>query len=156
MLAVRRTFVVLGALLAVAIVGGAVVAFLVFGVQPSASPTGRAPAASVVADSMDSPAAPAAFRDRPPFRSCGQLEVERGGGVPADRIACLATTPGEGRELIVVTSTAEGAPVVRYYRTGPGITGVEIFEDATDDRVGGAWRRLDCRSGQIDQFGACA
>src|SRR5689334_22642837 len=101
MLAIRRTLVVLGALLAVAIVGGAVVAFLVFGVQPSGSPARPAPAASVVASSMGSPAAPAAFRDRPPFRSCGQIEVARSGVVPADRIACLAATPGEGRELIV-------------------------------------------------------
>ncbi|MGT2426912.1 hypothetical protein [Amnibacterium kyonggiense] len=154
--AVRRLLAGLGALLAVAIVAGSVVAFLAFAVEPAGRPARPAPAASVIARSTDSPNAPAAFKDRSPARSCGRIEVEQGATVPADRIACLAATPAGDRELVVVSATIAGGPVVRYYRTGPDVDGVVIFEDGTAVRPGGRWRRIDCRSGRIDQLGACA
>jgi hypothetical protein len=158
MLALRRTLTVLGALVAVAIVAGAVLAFVTFGIgQPSpvvrSSP---APAASAVASSSTSPEAPAAFTDRPPFRSCGQVQLADGGTIPPARIACLSATPGEGRELVVVAPTSGDSRIVRYFRTGPDITGVEIFEDATAASPDGTWHHSFCRSGQIDQLGACA
>jgi hypothetical protein len=154
--ALHRTFAVLGALVAVAVVAGAVLAFLTFGLgQPSAAPTEPA-VARIIASSMTSSQAPASFTGRPTFRSCGQIELPQGGSVPAASIACLAATPAEGRELIVVSPTPQGDPIVRYFRTGPDIAGVEIFEDATADRFGGGWHRSICRSGRIDQFGACA
>lgn len=156
MLALRRTVIALGALLAVAVVGGAVLAFLTFGTTPTGSAATPAPLASVVASSMASPDAPAAFKDRPTFRSCGQIELEQGATIPPARIACLSATPAEGRELVVVSATTEGDPIVRYFRTGPDLTGVEIFEDATGDRFGGGWQHTVCRSGQIDQSGGCA
>ena len=156
MLALRRTATALGALLAVAVVVGAVLAFLTFGDgEPAASPT-EAPLARIVASSMASPDAPASFKDRPAFRSCGEVELQQGGAVPSGSIACLSATPDEGRELVVVSPTTEGDRIVRYFRTGPDIEGVEIFEDATADRFGGGWHHSFCRSGQIDQFGACA
>ena len=156
MLAVRRTLAALGALVAVAVVVGAVLAFLTFGTgQPTAAPT-ESPVARIIASSMASPDAPASFRDRPVFRSCGRIELPQGGTVPATSIACLSATPTEGRELVVVSPTTEGDPIVRYFRTGPDVDGVEIFEDATADRFGGGWHHSFCRSGQIDQTGACA
>ena len=156
MLAVRRTFAVLGALVAVGVVVAAVLAFLTFGTgQPTAAPT-ESPVARIIASSEASADAPASFRDRPVFRSCGRIELSQGGTVPAASIACLSTTPTEGRELVVVSPTTEGDPIVRYFRTGPDLDGVEIFEDATADRFGGAWHHTFCRSGQIDQTGACA
>lgn len=157
MLALRRTFVALGALVAVAVVVGAVLAFLTFGTgQPPAAPA-ESPAARIIASSMTSADAPAAFKDRPAFRSCGRIELQQGAALPPERIACLSATPDEGRELIVVSRTTEGDPIVRYFRTGPDLTGVEIFEDATADRFGDrAWHHSVCRSAQIDQSGACA
>ncbi len=148
----------LGALVAIAIVAGAVVAFVTFGLgQPSpAVPSSPAPAASAVASSTTSPDAPASFTDRPAFRSCGQVELAQGAAIPPQRIACLSATPAEGRELVVVSPTTDGARVIRYFRTGPDIAGVELFEDATADPADGTWHHSFCRSGQIDQFGACA
>jgi hypothetical protein len=158
MLALRRTLTVLGALLAVAIVAAAVLAFVTFGLGQSNPPTraAPAPAASAVASSTTSPDAPASFTDRPPFRSCGQVELGQGATIPPTRIACLAATSAEGRELVVVSVASDGARIVRYFRTGPEITGVELFEDATADPADGSWHHSFCRSGQIDQFGACA
>jgi hypothetical protein len=143
---------------AVAVVVGAVLAFVTFGLgEPSpAPPSSAAPAASAVASSTTSPDAPAAFTGRLPFRSCGQVEVAQGAAIPPALIACLSATPAEGRELVVVSPTAAGDRVVRYFRTGPDISGVELFEDATADPSDGTWHHTVCRSGQIDQFGACA
>jgi hypothetical protein len=160
MTALRRALVVAGGLLAIGVVAAAVLAYLTFGVgggaggsAPSGSP---APAADAVASSRASAQAPASFRDRPVFRSCGISTLPPGGAIPPARIACLSATPDEGRELVVVTSTTEGDPVVRYFRTGPDLDGVEVFEDATADRFGGGWHHSFCRSGLIDQTGACA
>lgn len=157
MLALRRILVVLGALVAVAVVAGAGIAFVTFGLgQQAPAPTSPAPAASAVASSTTSPDAPASFTDRPPFRSCGQVETTQGAAIPPARIACLSATPTEGRELVVVSPTAGGDRIVRYFRTGPDISGVEIFEDATADPADGTWHHSFCRSGRIDQLGACA
>lgn len=157
MLVLRRTAAALGALAAAAVVVGAVLAFLTFGTgQPAVGPA-ESPVARIIASSMTAADAPAAFKDRPTFRSCGRVDLQQGASVPAERIACLSATPGEGRELIVVSRTADGDPIVRYFRTGPDLAGVEIFEDVTADRFGDdAWHHSFCRSGQIDQSGACA
>lgn len=158
MLALRRIFTVLGALVAVAVVAGAVLAFVTFGIgqqTPAARPV-SSPVASAVASSSTSPDAPASFTDRPPFRSCGQVELAQGAAIPPSDLACLSATPGEGRELVVVALTTEGDRIVRYLRSGPDIDGVEIFEDATADPADGTWHHSICTSGQIDQFGACA
>ena len=112
--------------------------------------------ARIIASSMASADAPAAFKDRPTFRSCGRIASPQGAALPPERIACLSATPDEGRELIVVRRTTEGDPIVRYFRTGPDLAGVEIFEDATADRFGDhAWHHSFCRSGRIDQSGGC-
>ena len=155
MLAVRRTLVAVGALVAVGVVVAAVLAFLMFGV-PADGPSRAASPGAIIASSKASADAPAAFRDRAPFRSCGEVVLAQGGQIPPARLRCLAATPAEGRELVVQSSTVEGDPIVRYYRTGPDLDGVDVFEDATRDRFGGGWRHSLCRSGQIDQTGACA
>ena len=146
----------LGALVAVAVVAGAVLAFVTFGIGQPTPTASTAPAASAVASSTTSPDAPASFTDRPTFVSCGQVETAQGAAIPPARIACLSATPTEGRELVVVTPTTAGDRIVRYFRTGPDIEGVEIFEDATADPADGTWHHSFCRSGQIDQLGACA
>jgi hypothetical protein len=157
MLALRRVLAVLGALAAIAIVAGAVLAFLTFGTGQSSPvvPTASPAAASAVASSTTSPDAPASFIDRPRFDSCGQVQLPQGATIPPARIACLTATSDVGRELVVVSQAGGGARIVRYYRTGPGITGVELFEDATADPSDGRWHHSFCRSGQIDQLGAC-
>jgi hypothetical protein len=152
--ALRSLLRAVGALAAVGVVAAAVLAYLAFG-HPADGTRSTTPDAAVVARSMASADAPAAFRQRPTFVSCGQVGLRSGGTIPAARIACLAATPTAGRELVVVSRTAAGEPIVRYFRTGPDIRGVEIFEDATADQ-GGGWHRSVCRSGRIDQLGACA
>ncbi len=154
MLALRRTLVVIGALIAVGVVVAAVLAFLMFGSWMT--PAGDPSPAGVIASSRASADAPAAFRDRATFVSCGDVVLEQGGQIPPAKIRCLAASPTQGRELAVASPTTEGDPIVRYYRTGPGVDGVDIFEDATRDRFGGGWHHSLCRSGQIDQTGACA
>jgi hypothetical protein len=156
MLALRRTLVAVGALVAIGVVVASVLAFLTFGVGPSGPADAPSSDTGVIASSKASGDAPAVFRDRAAFRSCGEVVLAQGGRISPAGVRCLAATPTEGRELVVESPTTEGDPVVRYYRTGPGIQGVEIFEDATRDRFGGGWHHSLCRSGQIDQTGACA
>lgn len=156
MLALRRTLVMGVGLIAIGVVAAAVLALLTFGGQPSGSAATTSPDSAVIASSRASADAPASFRDRPTFRSCGAIVLTQGGRIPPTRIRCLAATPDEGRELVVESRTTEGDPIVRYYRTGPDLDGVEIFEDAARDRFGGGWHRSLCRSGRIDQTGACA
>lgn len=155
MSAVRVALHALGVLVALAVVAGSVLAFLAFGGRLGAPARTPAPLASVVAEAAASRDAPAAFVGRPAFRSCGRIALRDGGGIPAARIECLAAAPAEGRELVVVSTTASGDPVVRWFRTGPDLDGVEIFADRTAERSGG-WHRSLCRSGRIDQVGACA
>lgn len=158
MSATRVMLAVLGAVVALVVVAGAVLAFVAFlpsAVQPTATttPAGSDLAASVAAASPD---APAAFRDRTPFTSCGTVQLQQGDPIPATRIACLVGGTTAGRELVVTSPTTDGDPIVRYFRVGPGISGVQLFTDATADPNGGGWSRTTCTSGRIDQYGACA
>jgi hypothetical protein len=154
--AVRSALVVLVGLVAVAVVAGAVLAYLTFGTQRAAAPDPSSSADGVIASSMTSAEAPVAFRDRARLGSCGDVVLQQGGRIPAASIACLVGSAATGHELVVESPTTEGDPIVRYFRAGPDIDGVEVFEDATADRFGGGWHRSVCRSGRIDQFGACA
>jgi hypothetical protein len=151
----RPVLLASGALVAVLVVASGVVAFLTYG-MPAADAPRASTVEAVVARSAASTEAPTAFRERAVLRSCGAVALPRGGTIAAASIECLVGTPTAGRELVVVERTTEGDPLVRWYRTGPRIAGVEIFEDATADRFGGGWHRSSCRSGRIDQFGACA
>ncbi|WP_375405517.1 hypothetical protein [uncultured Amnibacterium sp.] len=153
MLAIRRALV---GLIAIGVVAAAVLAFVTFREEPSAASDSASPRSAVIANSMASAGAPASFRNRPTFRSCGEVVLAQGVRIPQARIRCLAAAPAEGRELVIASPTTEGDPIVRYYRTGPDLDGVEIVEDATRDRFGGGWHRSLCRSGRIDQTGACA
>ena len=156
MLAIHRTLVVVVGLIAAGVVSAAVLAFVTFRGERSADSDTASPGSAVIAGSIASAGAPASFTDRPTFRSCGEVVLAQGVRIPPTRIRCLAATPAEGRELVIESPTTEGDPIVRYYRTGPDLDGVEIFEDATRDRFGGGWHRSLCRSGRIDQTGACA
>ena len=152
---VRRALLALGLVVAVVIVASATFAVVRF-VVPAATPGEGVRSASVDAQSGSAADAPRSFLDRPPYASCGHVVLGADDPIPAARIACLAEAGDEGRELVVESSTAEGDPVVRYYRAGPGIRGVLIFEDATADPTDGRWHRVACASGRIDQTGACA
>lgn len=153
---VRRTLVVVVGLIAVGVVAAAVLAFVAFGGGSAGSSGTSSQGSAVIAISKASAGAPASFMGRLTFRSCGEVVLAQGVRIPPERIRCLAATPAEGRELVIESRTTEGDPIVRYYRTGPDVDGVEIFEDATRDRFGGGWHRSLCRSGRLDQTGACA
>lgn len=59
--------------------------------------------------------------------------------------SCLDAAGTAGAELAVTAPTIEGDPTTTYYRVGPGIDGLELFHDATQDRFGsGAWHHEFC------------
>ncbi|MGW8567719.1 hypothetical protein [Isoptericola sp. NPDC055881] len=92
------------------------------------------------------------FAERAPLASCGDVTTRPGRdeGAPtaelAEGYACLdAAAAGEGAELVVRFLTVEGDPVVQYWRTGPGIDGLEGYTDGTQDRFGaGLWTYQAC------------
>lgn len=89
--------------------------------------------------------APAAFVDRAPLVSCGDVQLDQGESVPDDLYRCLDDAAATGAELVVTMPTTEGDPIVHYYRVGPQIDGVELFVDATRDAFGSRrWVHLLC------------
>ncbi|MFD6178165.1 MULTISPECIES: hypothetical protein [unclassified Isoptericola] len=85
-----------------------------------------------------------AFAAREPLPSCGEVTArpDLGEGEPkaelTEAFACLdaASARGEGAELLVRSLTVEGDPIVEYHRVGPGIDGLEIYVDGTQDTFG--------------------
>ncbi|MFD6135926.1 hypothetical protein [Isoptericola sp. NPDC060257] len=94
----------------------------------------------------------AVFDAREPLPSCGDvttrpdLDVEEPSAALAEAYACLdAAAAGEGAELVVRSLTVEGDPIVEYWRTGPGIDGLEIYTDGTQDTFGDqVWSHQTC------------
>ncbi|HWV79256.1 MAG TPA: hypothetical protein VN027_18250 [Isoptericola sp.] len=92
------------------------------------------------------------FAERAPLPSCGEVTArpDLGEGEPkaelAEAYACLdAAASGEGAELVVRSLTVEGDPIVEYWRTGPGIDGLEVYSDNTQDTYGDqVWRHRVC------------
>jgi len=82
------------------------------------------------------PGAPAAVTDRPSLQACGTVTLGQGETVPDEAWACFDAHAATGAELVVSRPTTEGDPIVTYYRTGPGIAGVEVFTDTTADQFG--------------------
>lgn len=101
-----------------------------------------------------SPATPRAFTDRSPvLPDCGSTVVEQGEpvGLPRQVLDCLAGP--DGGEAVLEAPTAEGDPVRWYVRVGPGVEGVEIFGDTTDDRLGSQeWYRQSCPDAGVDDL----
>lgn len=90
-------------------------------------------------------APPLAFTTRAEFESCGTVELGLGEEVPQEANQCLIDGRSEGAELQVRHSSAEGDPIVSYYRVGPDIDGVEVFRDATEDKFGSrSWEYMRC------------
>jgi hypothetical protein len=99
---------------------------------------------SIIEESRTSSSAPAEFRDRDPLPKCEDVSLEQGTQIPDDSVACVEKAGPEGAELGVVQPTTEGDPIVTFYRVGPGIDGIEIWDDATRDAFGGGWHRAEC------------
>ena len=95
--------------------------------------------------SKESGAAPEAFVNRTPLFSCGEFVLGQGAPMPRGGWDCLAEHVETGAELVEVTPTVVGDPVIRYYRVGPGIDGLEYFADPTFDKFGASsWTHLVC------------
>jgi hypothetical protein len=103
-------------------------------------------------------APPAAFRDRAELPSCGRIEAGLG-PVAGPGVECFdaALRRGDGAELVVVTNTDEGDPIVSYYRSLPG-GAVEVFADASEDTYGSVdWFQQRCPGARsFDGLGSCA
>lgn len=91
------------------------------------------------------PDPPPAFTNRTELPDCGSITLDQGESLewPADIAECLAIP--EGGEAMVQYPTTEGDPIREYYRVGPGVRGVEIYTDHTDDAFGTqAWTHQVC------------
>ncbi|MET0788283.1 MAG: hypothetical protein ABWY33_03480 [Cellulomonas sp.] len=90
--------------------------------------------------------APATFTERAELPSCGEVRPDQGTGVDDDAWACLDhAATGDGAELVVTALSTEGDPITTYYRVGPGIDGVEVFVDSTQDGWGvQGWNHQVC------------
>ncbi|BDZ41632.1 hypothetical protein GCM10025865_09310 [Paraoerskovia sediminicola] len=87
----------------------------------------------------------AAFEDRPVLPSCGELNLSQGEEEPASARECLDEAGTAGAELTVTSPTTEGDPITTYFRVGPGIDGMEMWVDATQDAYGsGEWELWRC------------
>jgi hypothetical protein len=87
-------------------------------------------------ESRADPGAPAEFRDRAPYASCGVVFVGQGayGQQTAEPALCLENGQAFGAELVTLRVTVEGGLIVTYERWGSG--GHESFVDSTDDAFG--------------------
>jgi hypothetical protein len=103
-------------------------------------------AAGVMAWAALRPGVDAAFEDRPPLPSCGTV-VAGHGEATGPPLGCFENALAEavGAELVVESSTVEGASVITYYRALPGERTVEVFVDATRDTFGSQeWYHYVC------------
>jgi hypothetical protein len=92
---------------------------------------------------------PDEFTNRSSLPDCGRADVTAGppdaGGKEAIDCFDAALADGDGAELVVVHSTAEGDPVTEYYRALPDGGGVEIFSDNRQDAFRGVdWHHASC------------
>ncbi|CAM3179765.1 hypothetical protein NODU109028_01990 [Nocardioides dubius] len=89
-----------------------------------------------------------AWRERTPFRSCGeQFLAPFLDGTGLAFADCMRDALRERRtaEAVVTLTTVEGDPVTTYLRLRRNGT-VEVFTDATQDKFGsGTWERRTCR-----------
>ena len=99
---------------------------------------------AIIDESRESTDAPAEFRDRDPLPACPAVVLDQGTQIPDASVACVEKAGPEGAELAVVQPTTEGDPIVTFYRVGPTIDGIEIWDDATRDTFGGGWHRAIC------------
>lgn len=107
-------------------------------------------AACVTTASTEPP--PAAFTDRAPLVSCGQIRAGGPGDpleslYPQSAMNCLERGRGaSGAEWSTVGLTTEGDPVTTYYRVVPDSPDVDIFLDRSRDMHwgGDGWTRLSC------------
>ncbi len=98
-----------------------------------------------LAESKRSGIAPEAFTNRKPLFSCGEFVMGQGAEAPSAGWDCLAAHLDTGAELVEVTPTVEGDPIISYYRVGPDIDGLEYFNDPTFDTFGAdTWTHLVC------------
>jgi hypothetical protein len=98
----------------------------------------------IIDESRTSADAPAEFRERDLLPPCADVVLDQGTQIPDASVACVEKAGPEGAELAVVQPTIEGDPIVTFYRVGPGIDGMEIWDDATRDTFGGGWHRAVC------------
>lgn len=94
--------------------------------------------------SRRSASAPAEIQNPELLVSCGAFWLDHDTELPATAFDCMNEAFDSGAELAFVRPTTEGDPVVIFYRVGPGVEGLDIFEDATLDSYGGRWWISHC------------
>lgn len=90
---------------------------------------------------------PDAFTDRTELPTCGVEDRGRGAPEPSEGEVCLveAMTGGTAAELAATALTDEGDAIRSYYRTVPGVPGLVVYVDGTDDSYGSqGWALLTC------------
>lgn len=109
-------------------------------------PAGQTLPSDLFAAARQSQYAPDAFSDTRPRKSCGDVTLKQGEEIPAAAVDCIDAAIGNlEAELVVVSLTTEGDPVVAFYRTAAATLGVEIFTDGEFDRFGPkTWTHQTC------------
>ena len=110
------------------------------------SPGDQTLPSDLFAAARQSDKAPDGFSNALPRTSCGDVTLKQGEEIPTAAVACMDAALGTlEAELVVVSLTTEGDPLVAFYRTGADTPGVEIFTDGEFDRYGPkTWTHENC------------
>jgi len=86
------------------------------------------------------------FKDREVLPACAEVDLDQGEMVPDSAVTCLLEGRDDaGRELVVRSPTTEGDPIHTYYRQLPGVAGLDVITDATQDQNGSVgWQWDTC------------
>jgi hypothetical protein len=108
----------------------------------------------VINTALTSLDAPAGFHDGVERNSCGQLTLQQGQKISAVAIDCInAARSTTAAQLVVVSPTTEGDPIVNIYRTDVGVAGVKVFIDNEFDRWGApGWNLRLCELAASTNF----
>ena len=98
------------------------------------------------------------FENRPALPACAEVDLDQGELVPDSAATCLfGGRDGTGRELVVRSPTTEGDSVHTYYRQLPGVVGLDVITNATQDQNGSVgWHWETCpQAVSLTDIGGC-
>jgi hypothetical protein len=151
-----RTLSFAGAFLTVLTVAGCSIAVTAAEQQkpPGEIPSVLALPNGAIHSALTSEHAPAGFHDGVNRASCGQFTLKQGQKVSSAAIDCINAARGTtAAQLVVVSPTTEGDPIVNIYRTDAGSEGVKVFIDNEFDRWGApGWNVRVCELAASTNF----
>lgn len=115
-------------------------------VKVPVSSTSAGLAGGVIGSALAAVNAPAGFHDGIDRESCGQFTLKQGETIAPVAVGCINDARGKhAAQLVAVSPTTEGDPIVTIYRTDVGRSGVKVFIDNEFDRWGApTWSQRQC------------